>query len=63
MRTQQTARRAPVRFVTSGDARIHDAPWGRHWWLSEPGLTESSPLTLRPSRPPNRRPPNPWTGR
>ena len=46
MRTRATARRAPVRFVTSADARVHDAPWGKHWWLSEPGLTGSASLTM-----------------
>jgi quercetin dioxygenase-like cupin family protein len=33
-------------FVTAGEARIEIAPWGRHWWLSEPALTNTKLLTL-----------------
>jgi quercetin dioxygenase-like cupin family protein len=35
-----------LRFVTSRNARVEFAPWGKHWWLSEPGLTGSTQLTL-----------------
>ena len=34
------------RFITSGNARIELAPWGKHWWLSEPALTGTKLLTL-----------------
>jgi quercetin dioxygenase-like cupin family protein len=44
--TRATKRRTPLRFVTSSEAQIELAPWGRHWWLSRPGLTESRQLTL-----------------
>ena len=36
----------PLRFVTSSTARIERAPWGKHWWLSEPDLTGTALLTL-----------------
>ena len=36
----------PLRFVTSSSARIERAPWGKHWWLSEPDLTGTALLTL-----------------
>ena len=26
-----------LRFVTSAKARVEFAPWGKHWWLSQPG--------------------------
>jgi quercetin dioxygenase-like cupin family protein len=32
--------------VTAAQARVHYAPWGKHWWLSEPGLTDTASLTL-----------------
>ena len=35
-----------LRFVTSSTARIERAPWGKHWWLSEPDLTGTALLTL-----------------
>jgi quercetin dioxygenase-like cupin family protein len=35
-----------LRFVTSRNARVEFAPWGKHWWLSEPDLTGSEQLTL-----------------
>ena len=35
-----------LRFVTASTARIERAPWGRHWWLSEPSLTGTDLLTL-----------------
>ena len=35
-----------LRFVTSAKARVEFAPWGKHWWLSQPGLTETKQLTL-----------------
>jgi quercetin dioxygenase-like cupin family protein len=36
----------PLRFVTSASARVEFAPWGKHWWLSQPGLTDTKQLTL-----------------
>ncbi len=36
----------PLRFVTEQEAEIELAPWGRHWWLSQPGLTGTRQLTL-----------------
>ena len=36
----------PLRFVTSKTARVELAPWGKHWWLSEPSLTGTKLLTL-----------------
>ena len=41
-----TRRKAPLRFVTTDKAQIEVAPWGRHWWLSRPGLTDTEHLTL-----------------
>jgi quercetin dioxygenase-like cupin family protein len=35
-----------TRFVTPTNARIELAPWGKHWWLSEPGLTGAKLLTV-----------------
>jgi quercetin dioxygenase-like cupin family protein len=35
-----------LRFVTSTKARVEFAPWGKHWWLSQPGVTDSKQLTL-----------------
>ena len=35
-----------LRFVTTKDAEIEIAPWGKHWWLSKPGLTDTTQLTL-----------------
>jgi quercetin dioxygenase-like cupin family protein len=43
------SRRTPTRqsrFMTAADAEIELAPWGRHWWLSKPGLTDTRQLTL-----------------
>jgi quercetin dioxygenase-like cupin family protein len=37
---------AALRFVTAGKAQIETAPWGKHWWLSRPGLTNTRQLTL-----------------
>ena len=39
-------RRTTRRFVTPAQARVHYAPWGKHWWLSKPGLTDTRQLTL-----------------
>jgi quercetin dioxygenase-like cupin family protein len=42
-------RRTPARsltFVTAKSAEIELAPWGKHWWLSKPGLTDTEQLTL-----------------
>jgi quercetin dioxygenase-like cupin family protein len=36
----------PLRFVTKSQAQIERAPWGTHWWLSRPGLTDTKQLTL-----------------
>lgn len=33
-------------FVTADKARVEFAPWGKHWWLSEPGLTDTAQLTI-----------------
>ena len=35
-----------LRFVTRARARVEFAPWGKHWWLSQPGLTPTKQLTL-----------------
>ncbi len=35
-----------LRFVTAARARVEFAPWGKHWWLSGPGLTDTRHLTL-----------------
>lgn len=35
-----------LRFVTKNKAQIERAPWGKHWWLSRPGLTDTKQLTL-----------------
>jgi quercetin dioxygenase-like cupin family protein len=37
---------AALRFVTSTKARVEFAPWGKHWWLSDPDLTGTKQLTL-----------------
>jgi quercetin dioxygenase-like cupin family protein len=36
----------PLRFVTARKAQVELAPWGKHWWLSRPGLTDTRQLTL-----------------
>jgi quercetin dioxygenase-like cupin family protein len=36
----------PLRFVPKNRAQIERAPWGKHWWLSRPGLTDTKQLTL-----------------
>jgi quercetin dioxygenase-like cupin family protein len=35
-----------LRFVTTDKARVEFAPWGKHWWLSQPDLTGTKQLTL-----------------
>jgi quercetin dioxygenase-like cupin family protein len=35
-----------LRFVTADKARIEYAPWGKHWWLCQTGLTGTELLTL-----------------
>ena len=35
-----------LRFVTATKARVEFAPWGKHWWLSQPDLTDTKQLTL-----------------
>lgn len=42
----KTRRGKNLRFVTASTAEIEVAPWGRHWWLSRPGLTDTRQLTL-----------------
>jgi quercetin dioxygenase-like cupin family protein len=42
----QKAPRRPLTFVTEKMAEIELAPWGKHWWLSKPGLTDTKQLTL-----------------
>jgi quercetin dioxygenase-like cupin family protein len=44
--SRQTDAGKALRFVTSVTARIERAPWGKHWWLSEPELTGTKQLTL-----------------
>jgi len=44
--TRAARRKSPLRFVTSREAEIELAPWGKHWWLSKPGLTDTRQLTL-----------------
>ena len=39
-------RKGTRRFVSASTARIERAPWGKHWWLSEPALTGTDLLTL-----------------
>lgn len=42
-----------LRFVTSKEAEIEYAPWGKHWWLSKPGFTDSKQLMfVRVTMPP-----------
>ena len=36
----------PPRFITARNAQIELAPWGKHWWLSRPGFTDTKQLTL-----------------
>ena len=36
----------PPRFITIRNAQIELAPWGKHWWLSRPGFTDTKQLTL-----------------
>ena len=38
--------KAPLRFIDAKHAEIELAPWGKHWWLSKPGLTDTRQLTL-----------------
>ena len=38
--------KTPLRFVTAKRAQVEVAPWGRHWWLSRPGLTDTQQLTM-----------------
>ena len=53
-----------LRFVTAAKARVEFAPWGKHWWLSQPGLTDTKQLTLvRVQDAPRRRPPVPLPSR
>ena len=45
-RASSRRRTPPLRFVTASKAQIERAPWGTHWWLSRPGLTDTRQLTL-----------------
>ena len=45
-RISSRRRTPPLRFVTASKAQIERAPWGTHWWLSRPGLTDTRQLTL-----------------
>lgn len=36
----------PRHFINSRNAEIETAPWGKHWWLSRPGFTDTRQLTL-----------------
>ena len=38
--------KAPLRFVTAKKAQVEVAPWGQHWCLSRPGLTDTQQLTM-----------------
>lgn len=44
--SRKSARRQPLRFVTAKTSEIELAPWGKHWWLSKPELTDTRLLTL-----------------
>jgi quercetin dioxygenase-like cupin family protein len=44
--TRAARPQTPLRFVTAREAEIELAPWGKHWWLSKPGLTGTRQLTL-----------------
>jgi len=46
VRAKAAATAAALRFVTSDKARVEYAPWGKHWWLSQPDLTCTELLTL-----------------
>ena len=46
MTARKKKRPATLRFVTASKAQIETAPWGKHWWLSRPGLTDTRQLTL-----------------
>jgi quercetin dioxygenase-like cupin family protein len=41
-----TAVARALRFVKSDEARVFYAPWGKHWFLSEPELTAAAGLML-----------------
>ena len=43
---RKPAAAGPLRFVTARAAQTELAPWGKHWWLSRPGLTDTRQLTL-----------------
>ena len=43
--TRRTRHPEP-RFITARTAEIEMAPWGKHWWLSRPGFTDTQQLTL-----------------
>ena len=46
MSARATAAIKALRFVTADKARVEYAPWGKHWWLSQTGLTDTGQLTL-----------------
>jgi quercetin dioxygenase-like cupin family protein len=42
-------------FLQQGDAQVEYAPWGRHEWLSRPGLTDAKQvLFVRVDMPPGK---------
>ena len=46
--SSMTARRKDAAAIRdrTGRRAIELAPWGKHWWLSQPGLTGTKQLTL-----------------
>ena len=44
--TARERSRNELRFIGAKEAEIELAPWGKHWWLSKPGLTDTRQLTL-----------------
>jgi quercetin dioxygenase-like cupin family protein len=44
--SRKAPEKKPLRFVTKSKAQTELAPWGKHWWLSRPGLTDTRQLTL-----------------
>lgn len=45
-RARESGAIAALRFVTADRARVEFAPWGKHWWLSQPELTGTNQLIL-----------------
>ena len=44
--TRPARRNTPLRFINARNAQTELAPWGKHWWLSRPGFTDTKQLTL-----------------